>query len=283
MFFPLSLSLSLPVSAEPAKRQRLDDKGLDDFSHGSHYLRTGGFGLSDPQLHQTRPPAPGNPLDYTKHPATEPRALGSGSGQLPIPKEWMTEPLKIQQSDTYTNIGRKNWNSPVRFANSPRTSTCSSSLEGAIRHFQCFGRLHCNSFNMEECLLANPIGKSAGYSQGHSHSPTDPSLLSSLSRRPATQRSRKIRSISDIPPGHGESLQINENLGDLHDPSSQSPTKKIKISRETVREHVHLPIQEAAKLIGVCPTVLKKQCRQLGIRRWPYRKVTLVIYPFESN
>eukprot|EP01129_Flabellula_baltica_P011702 TRINITY_DN5176_c0_g2_i1.p1 TRINITY_DN5176_c0_g2~~TRINITY_DN5176_c0_g2_i1.p1 ORF type:complete len:188 (-),score=39.62 TRINITY_DN5176_c0_g2_i1:27-557(-) len=36
------------------------------------------------------------------------------------------------------------------------------------------------------------------------------------------------------------------------------------------------PIAEAAKLIGVCATVLKKKCRDLGIPRWPYRKITSI-------
>lgn len=148
--------LLLPLSGEPSKRQRIDDKGLDDYSYGSHYLRTGGFGLSDPQLHQSRPSAAGNQLDYGRHPTTESRRLGSG-GQLPIPKEWMTEPLKLQQSDPYANMGRKNWNSSARFGNSPRTSTCSSSLEGTIRHFQSFVRLYCNSFNRR--APGNPIWK----------------------------------------------------------------------------------------------------------------------------
>uniref|UniRef100_A0A7I4CLI9 RWP-RK domain-containing protein n=1 Tax=Physcomitrium patens TaxID=3218 RepID=A0A7I4CLI9_PHYPA len=38
-------------------------------------------------------------------------------------------------------------------------------------------------------------------------------------------------------------------------------------------QHFHLPINAAAKELGICPTVLKKICRRNGMRRWPHRKI----------
>lgn len=35
----------------------------------------------------------------------------------------------------------------------------------------------------------------------------------------------------------------------------------------------HVPINTAARNLGVCVTVLKQVCRELGVQRWPYRKV----------
>jgi len=35
----------------------------------------------------------------------------------------------------------------------------------------------------------------------------------------------------------------------------------------------HLPINAAAAQLGFGVTALKKCCRQLGIQRWPYRKL----------
>ena len=35
----------------------------------------------------------------------------------------------------------------------------------------------------------------------------------------------------------------------------------------------HLPINEAAKELDICTSVLKKICRKLGIKRWPHRKI----------
>lgn len=39
--------------------------------------------------------------------------------------------------------------------------------------------------------------------------------------------------------------------------------------------YFHLPIHEAARKMNVCPTVIKKKCREGGLSRWPYRKVSL--------
>lgn len=35
----------------------------------------------------------------------------------------------------------------------------------------------------------------------------------------------------------------------------------------------HMPIVTAARQLGVSMTVLKQECRLLGLKRWPYRKV----------
>ncbi|KAJ7541393.1 hypothetical protein O6H91_10G057700 [Diphasiastrum complanatum] len=48
-------------------------------------------------------------------------------------------------------------------------------------------------------------------------------------------------------------------------------TGKLKIS--DLAHHFHLPINAAAKELGICPTVLKKICRRNGMRRWPHRKI----------
>lgn len=43
--------------------------------------------------------------------------------------------------------------------------------------------------------------------------------------------------------------------------------------RKKVQTVFHLPISEAAYALGVGVTVLKKQCRQINIPRWPYRSL----------
>jgi hypothetical protein len=35
----------------------------------------------------------------------------------------------------------------------------------------------------------------------------------------------------------------------------------------------HLPISAAAKKFDIGLTLLKKRCRELGLKRWPYRKL----------
>lgn len=46
-----------------------------------------------------------------------------------------------------------------------------------------------------------------------------------------------------------------------------------RLTLSDLREYLHLPIEEAARRMNVCPTVVKKICRRHGLTRWPYRKV----------
>lgn len=48
-------------------------------------------------------------------------------------------------------------------------------------------------------------------------------------------------------------------------------TGKLKL--KDISMHFHLPIQEAARRMSLCPTVVKKICRRGGLYRWPHRKV----------
>ena len=48
---------------------------------------------------------------------------------------------------------------------------------------------------------------------------------------------------------------------------------KGKTKMENLAKYFHLPINNAGKQLGICPTVLKKICRKHGIQRWPHRKV----------
>lgn len=48
---------------------------------------------------------------------------------------------------------------------------------------------------------------------------------------------------------------------------------KEELTLKEISKHFNTPIQDAAKALGVCPTILKKVCRRLGIVRWPYRRV----------
>jgi len=45
------------------------------------------------------------------------------------------------------------------------------------------------------------------------------------------------------------------------------------ISFDELSKYFHLPINQVAKELGVCATILKKICRRNGIPRWPHRKI----------
>jgi len=49
------------------------------------------------------------------------------------------------------------------------------------------------------------------------------------------------------------------------------PSKNI--SFDELSKFFHLPINQVAKELGVCATILKKICRKNGIPRWPHRKI----------
>jgi hypothetical protein len=46
--------------------------------------------------------------------------------------------------------------------------------------------------------------------------------------------------------------------------------------RRKVQSVFHLPIADAATSLGLGVTVLKKRCRRINIRRWPYRKLASI-------
>jgi len=51
------------------------------------------------------------------------------------------------------------------------------------------------------------------------------------------------------------------------------PLLAQSIGLDTLSKYFHLPINDVAKELGVCATVLKKICRKNGIPRWPHRKI----------
>ena len=52
------------------------------------------------------------------------------------------------------------------------------------------------------------------------------------------------------------------------------PTKREKITRDTLMSWYHVPLEEAAKGMDVCVTYLKNLCRAHGIGKWPYRQLS---------
>eukprot|EP01112_Ceratiomyxa_fruticulosa_P002412 TRINITY_DN1252_c0_g1_i5.p1 TRINITY_DN1252_c0_g1~~TRINITY_DN1252_c0_g1_i5.p1 ORF type:complete len:488 (+),score=99.70 TRINITY_DN1252_c0_g1_i5:591-2054(+) len=59
---------------------------------------------------------------------------------------------------------------------------------------------------------------------------------------------------------------------DIMDSSARS-TPPANIGFDQLSKYFHLPINEVARELGICATMLKKICRRNGIPRWPHRKI----------
>ncbi|XP_058781038.1 uncharacterized protein LOC131655152 [Vicia villosa] len=72
-----------------------------------------------------------------------------------------------------------------------------------------------------------------------------------------------------------EQQQVSENGNPITDKKnlSEQREKAGKLTLNDLCDYFHLPIEEAAKTVDLCPTVLKKTCRKAGLARWPHRKV----------
>ena len=85
-------------------------------------------------------------------------------------------------------------------------------------------------------------------------------------------------------PGRAPSM----HAGGMHRPSTQTtdtPTPEELAGYDTLEKLqsvFHKPINDAAAALGMGVTVLKKLCRDRGILRWPYRKLSSVDKLIES-
>lgn len=99
------------------------------------------------------------------------------------------------------------------------------------------------------------------------HRRRDPRMLATTSpRNVRCCPARKVRGVTprkapndDRPPR--ENAKANKNTPDL--------------TLQAIEGVFHMKLTQAAAHLGVCPTKLKKTCREFGIKRWPYRKLRM--------
>ncbi|KAK9289415.1 hypothetical protein L1049_007570 [Liquidambar formosana] len=76
--------------------------------------------------------------------------------------------------------------------------------------------------------------------------------------------------------GEHETNQKGVEIHEERIPKSSLAAQRERTGKLTLRDFVqyfHLPIEDAAKQLNICLTVVKKICRKHGLNRWPYRKI----------
>ena len=53
---------------------------------------------------------------------------------------------------------------------------------------------------------------------------------------------------------------------------SRGTDQPVLLTIDSLSPYFHLPLKEAAEILGLCPTAIKSACRKFGLDRWPFRR-----------
>eukprot|EP00961_Rhodomonas_salina_P178291 2404702-Rhodomonas_salina.3 len=85
---------------------------------------------------------------------------------------------------------------------------------------------------------------------------------------PESDASGEMESSTSVPPSNIVALYPRKKRG-LESPSQDA----VILDKKALSALYHLPLKEAAKALGICPTAIKTACRKLGLPKWPYRSI----------
>ena len=72
---------------------------------------------------------------------------------------------------------------------------------------------------------------------------------------------------------YAEEKEVSSNTKVVRAAGQQVRAEEPVLTFELVSQYFYMPIMQAARELNVGLTLLKKRCRELGIPRWPHRKM----------
>ncbi|GMJ00005.1 hypothetical protein HRI_003669700 [Hibiscus trionum] len=79
--------------------------------------------------------------------------------------------------------------------------------------------------------------------------------------------------LPELENGEEQTAKKERDSGSKKCRDEQCKIRANLLSRKVISQYFYMPISQAAKELNVGLTLLKKRCRELGIRRWPHRKL----------